>query len=132
MLFRSYPDKVEEPKVDLSKLGNAGFRIYNAERAKDYLQPARSVIDLHIEKITDSFDHLSNYEILTLQLDTFEKYFELAVLNHAPSLIVVHGIGEGKLRDEIHERLKQKKNVKSFVNQSHSLYGYGATEIYFN
>ena len=131
-LFLHYPDKVEEPKVDLSKLGNAGFRIYNAERAKDYLQPARSVIDLHIEKITDSFDHLSNYEILTLQLDTFEKYFELAVLNHAPSLVVVHGIGEGKLKDEIHERLKQKEQVKSFVNQFHSLYGYGATEIYFS
>lgn len=131
-VFIHYPDKVAEEKMDLSKLVNAGFKIYEVSKAKEYLQPARSVVDLHIEKLTDSFEHLSNYEILTLQLDTFEKYFELAVLNKANNLIVVHGIGEGKLRTEIHERLKQKSNVKSFVNQYHSLYGYGATEIYFS
>jgi hypothetical protein len=131
-VFVHYPDKVAEEKMDLSKLVNAGFKIYEVSKAKEYLQPARSVVDLHIEKLTDSFEHLSNYEILTLQLDTFEKYFELAVLNKANNFIVVHGIGEGKLRTEVHERLKQKSNVKSFVNQYHSLYGYGATEIYFS
>ena len=35
------------------------------------------------------------------------------------------------LRDEIHEILRHKKEVKTFVNQYHSSYGYGATEIYF-
>lgn len=131
-VFVHYPDKEAEEKLDLSKLGNAGFKIYEVSKAKEYLQPARSVIDLHIEKLTDTPEHLSNYEILNLQLNTFEKYFELSVLNKANNLIVVHGIGEGKLRTEIHERLKQKSNVKSFVNQYHSLYGYGATEIYFS
>jgi hypothetical protein len=131
-VFVHYPDKVAEEKMDLSKLGNAGFRIYEVSKAKEYLQPARSVIDLHIEKLTDNPEHLSNYEMLNLQLNTFEKYFELSVLNKANTLIVIHGIGEGKLRTEIHERLKQKSNVKSFVNQYHSLYGYGATEIYFS
>ena len=131
-IFVHYPDKVAEEKMDLSKLGNAGFRFYEVSKAKEYLQPARSVIDLHIEKLTDTPEHLSNYEMLNLQLNTFEKYFELSVLNKANTLIVIHGIGEGKLRTEIHERLKQKSNVKSFVNQYHSLYGYGATEIYFS
>ena len=131
-IFVHYPDKVAEEKMDLSKLGNAGFRIYEVSKAKEYLQPARSVIDLHIEKLTDTPEYLSNYEMLNLQLNTFEKYFELSVLNKANTLIVIHGIGEGKLRTEIHERLKQKSNVKSFVNQYHSMYGYGATEIYFS
>ncbi len=132
-LFLIYPDKIEEAeKVDLSKLGNAGFRLYEASRAKEHLPPARSVVDLHIEKLTDTPEYLSSYEMLDLQLNTFEKYFELSVLNKANTLIVIHGIGEGKLRTEIHERLKQKSNVKSFVNQYHSLYGYGATEIYFS
>jgi hypothetical protein len=131
-VFVHYPDKVAEEKIDLSKLGNAGFRLYELSKAKEYLQPARSVIDLHIEKLTDNPEYLSNYEMLNLQLNTFEKYFELSLLNKANTLIVIHGIGEGKLRSEIHERLKQKSNVKSFVNQYHSLYGYGATEIYFS
>jgi dsDNA-specific endonuclease/ATPase MutS2 len=48
-----------------------------------------------------------------------------------PSLIVIHGVGEGVLRDEIHELLRHKPEVKTFVNQFHPLYGFGATEIYF-
>jgi hypothetical protein len=130
-LFITYPDKIEEEKVDLSRLGNAGFRIYDASRVRENLAPARSVVDLHIEKITDNWKHLSNFDILTTQLSTFEKYYELAVLHHQRELIIIHGVGEGKLRDEIHERLRYKDEVKSFVNQFHHAYGYGATEIFF-
>ena len=130
-LFTTYPDKVDEEKVDLSKLGNAGFRVYDVSRVKEHLPPARSVVDLHIEKLTDNWKHLSNFDIMRMQLSEFEKYYELAVLHHQPQLIVIHGLGEGTLRDEIHERLRLKNEVKSFVNQYHHLYGYGATEIYF-
>jgi dsDNA-specific endonuclease/ATPase MutS2 len=63
-------------------------------------------------------------------MNTFEKHFELAYLHKRVSIIFIHGIGEGKLRDEIHERLRQKKSVKSFVNQYHPSYGYGATEVF--
>jgi hypothetical protein len=129
-LFKVYPDKVEEIKMDLSKLGNAGYRFYDISKAKEFLAPARSVVDLHIEKLTDKWDQLSNFEIISLQLETFENYLELAHLHHLSSVIMIHGIGEGKLKDEIHERLHYKKYVKSFVNQYHHLFGYGATEIF--
>ena len=130
-LFTSYPDKTEEEKVDLSSLGNAGYRVYDASQTRQNLPPARSVVDLHIEKLTNSWKHLTNFEILTLQLNEYEKYYELAVAHRLQQLIIIHGVGEGKLRDEIHESLKLKAEVKSFVNQFHPLYGYGATEIYF-
>ena len=132
LLFDEYPDKADEEKVDMSKLGNAGYRVYDAAKIKQHLPPARSVIDLHIEKLTDSWKHLSNFEILTIQLKEFEKYYDLAVAHYQPSLIVIHGVGVGKLRDEIHESLRGKKEVKSFVNQYSAAYGYGATEIYFS
>lgn len=137
VLFGHYPEKTAELKVDpmamgLGKLGNAGFRLYDAAKIKQHLEPARSVIDLHIEKLTDSWKHLTNHEILTLQVKTFEKYYELAVSHYQTTLTVIHGIGEGRLRDEIHELLKTKNEVKSFVNQFSHLYGYGATEIYFS
>lgn len=131
LLFDTYPDRVEEEKVDLSRLGNAGFRVYDAGKIRQHLEPARTVVDLHIEKLTDNYKHLSNFEIISLQLKTFEKFYDLAVAHHQPNLIIIHGVGEGKLRDEIHEILKTKKEVKSFVNQYHYLYGYGATEIWF-
>ena len=131
-LFKDYPDKVDEEKVDLSRLGNAGFRIYDVGKVKENLPPARTVVDLHIEKLTDSWKHLSNFEILTIQLKEFEKFYDLAVAHHQPSLTVIHGVGTGKLRDEIHDALRLKKEVKSFVNQYSASYGYGATEIYFS
>jgi hypothetical protein len=131
LLFDTYPDKVEEEKVDLSKLGNAGFRVYDAGRIKEHLPPPRSVVDLHIEKLTDSWKHLSNFEILGMQLKEFEKFYELAVSHYQPALTIIHGVGAGKLRDEIHALLRAKKEVKSFVNQYTAAYGYGATEIYF-
>lgn len=131
LLFDDYPDRVEEEKVDLGRLGNAGFRVYDAGKIKQNLEPARSVVDLHIEKLTDSWNYLNNFEILSIQLKAFEKYYDLAAAHFQPSLTIIHGVGVGKLRDEIHDILKLKKEVKSFVNLYSQLYGYGATEIFF-
>jgi hypothetical protein len=94
------------------------------------LPPARSVVDLHIEKITSDWEKLSAFEMLMLQLKEFEKFYELALLHHLPQIVFIHGVGSGKLRDEIHEALRLKKEVRSFVNQYNPSYGYGATEVY--
>jgi hypothetical protein len=130
-LFETYPDKLDEDKIEVSPLVSKGIKMYNAKEARKHLPPARSVVDLHIEKLTDDWKHLSNAEILNLQLKEFEKWYELAVAHHQPTLIVIHGVGSGRLRDEIHDALRLKRDVKSFVNQYHPSYGYGATEIYF-
>lgn len=136
LLFEKYPDRtyhdqVESDNLHMHKLAAKGYKMYEASKARHHLEPARSVVDLHIEKLTDDWSGMSNYEIVTLQLKTFEKYYELALHHHMPSFIVVHGIGEGVLRDEIHDILRLKKDVKSFVNQYHPSFGYGATEIFF-
>ncbi|MEJ7671287.1 MAG: Smr/MutS family protein [Chitinophagaceae bacterium] len=47
----------------------------------------------------------------------------LATAHHQLNLIVIHGVGSGKLKDEIHEILKTKKEVKTFVNQYHPNFG---------
>lgn len=130
-LFERYPDKLIEEKVELGRLAATGYKVYDAAKAKQHLEPPRSVVDLHIEKITDDWSDLSNHEIVTLQLKTFEKYYDLAVAHMQPSLIVIHGVGTGRLREEIHEQLKHRKEVKTFVNQYHPAFGYGATEIFF-
>ncbi|HZE83072.1 MAG TPA: Smr/MutS family protein [Puia sp.] len=131
-LFDKYPERLkEEESIDASRLGGSGFRIYEASRARQHLEPARQELDLHIEKLTEKWIGLDNFEILTLQLQTFEKYLDLAIVHHLPSMIVIHGLGSGKLRDEIHEILKVSRGVKSFVNRYDPRYGYGATEIFF-
>lgn len=130
-LFENYPARIAEEKLDLGKLTAGGYKVVDARNFKANLPPARTVIDLHIEKLTDDWKEMSNIEKLDLQLKTFEKYYELALLHHQPILIVVHGVGTGRLRDEIHDILRLKREVKSFVNQYHPSFGYGATEIFF-
>ena len=126
-LFDHYPDKVDNVVPDYNK----STEFYNISRAQQKLEPARSVVDLHIEKLMDNWKGLSNFEILTIQLNHFEKYYKLAVAHRQPNLVVIHGVGTGKLRNEIHEILKTKKEVRTFANQYHERFGFGATEIYF-
>ena len=128
-LFETYPDKTETTEFYIPEIKKP--KLVDISKLKQQLEPARSVIDLHIEKLNPDWHRLSNFEMLSLQLKMFEKYYDLAVLHLQPSLTVIHGIGSGKLRDEIHELLRGKKEVKSFVNQYHPLYGFGATEILF-
>lgn len=128
ILFEKYPDKIEEVIPDYT---NTHGRLYNISQAKGKLEPPRSVVDLHIEKLTDNWKGLSNFEILTIQLTYFEKYYNLAIAHQQPNLIVIHGVGTGKLRNEIHEILKTKKEVRTFANQYHNDFGFGATEIFF-
>ena len=129
VLFKSYPDKKEEPAIYIPQVRKE--RTYDISKIRQQLEKPLSVIDLHIEKLTNDWQRMSNFEMLTLQLRTFEKYYSLAVLHLQPSLIVIHGVGSGKLRDEIHDILRTKKEVRSFVNQYHPFYGFGATEITF-
>ena len=131
LLFNTYPDKVEDNHIAIDILRNAGYKVYDASRIKEHIPKARSVVDLHIEKIMDRHSHLTNAEIIQFQLAEFEKWFELAQLNNLPSLILIHGVGTGKLKNEIHDLLKVKKGVKRFINQYSDFYGYGATEVFF-
>lgn len=131
-LFTDYPDKAYEPEgLELSALAARGFKIYEASKAKQHLDTPRSVVDLHIEKLSNDWQKMSNYEILSIQLKEFEKWYDLAIAHHQHSLVVIHGVGTGKLRDEIHDLLKVRKDVKNFVNQYDARFGYGATEIFF-
>jgi hypothetical protein len=130
-LFDQYPDKVMDEEVPLHQLKTAGYKIYEASQARSHLEPAKYEVDLHIEKLSDDWKGMDNLEILGLQLQTLEKYIDLAIAHHQPSMVAIHGIGSGKLRDEIHEILRLKRSIKSFINQYDPRYGYGATEIFF-
>lgn len=129
-LFDEYPDKAVDDRPELTGLAKKEYNIYEANKIRQNLEPARSVVDLHMEKLSDNWKRMSNFEILTMQLKEFEKWYELAVAHHQPSLVVIHGVGSGKLRDEIHDILKTKKEVRYFINQYDPRFGYGATEIF--
>lgn len=130
-LFNEYPDKLPEIKEDVPLPSASGVKIYDAAKSAQHLPPPRSVVDLHIEKLTADHKGMTNFEILTYQLKEFEKWMYLSLAHRQPGLIVVHGIGTGRLKEEIHEILKTTKEVKTFINQYDPRFGYGATEIFF-
>lgn len=134
LLFDKYPDKAPDSKPDFFDSGRKGN--FSAVTSKINVQPDTPVapkyeVDLHIETLVSDWYSLSNIAILAIQLNEFQRYLDLAIAHHQHSMIVIHGVGTGKLRDEVHELLKQTPEVDSFVNQYHGRYGYGATEIFF-
>lgn len=131
LLFEEYPEKLipQQFEVPLPALSNN--ILYNANNYKANTIVPKSIIDLHIEKIIADYKHLSNYEILTIQLKEFEKWYQIAVNHFQPNLIVIHGIGKGKLKEEIHQILKNKHEVDYFNNDYDGRFGYGATSIFF-
>ncbi len=131
LLLQKYPEKEVIEKFDVTKLSNNGMKVIDAKKFKNNLPPARTVVDIHIEKLVHDAAHLTNSEIMDIQLKEFEKWYDIAVMQNAPFFIIVHGVGDGVLRNEIHEFLKYRKEVGSFVNQYHPSFGYGATEIKF-
>ncbi|MDX1940117.1 MAG: Smr/MutS family protein [Saprospiraceae bacterium] len=89
-------------------------------------------IDLHIEKLIDNPQKLNSADILNIQLFHFEKYIEKAVQMGVERVFLIHGVGAGRLRNSIATRLLQMPEVKTFKNEYHPRYGYGATEVIFN
>jgi dsDNA-specific endonuclease/ATPase MutS2 len=89
----------------------------------------KNEIDLHIENLSDHPQKIQKGQILSTQLRHFEEYMDRAIRLGAERVFIIHGLGEGKLRDAVAKRLAAMPEVKSFVNDYHPLYGYGATEV---
>jgi hypothetical protein len=88
-------------------------------------------IDLHIEKLSADPSKLNAAETLRLQLRHFDAFVEKAIRLGVPRVFIIHGIGKGRLRDEIATRLLKLPEVKTFRNEFHPRYGWGATEVEF-
>ncbi|MCB0530753.1 MAG: Smr/MutS family protein [Lewinellaceae bacterium] len=89
-------------------------------------------IDLHIENLTDGHAKLDKSIILRIQLDHFHRFLEKAIRLGVPRVFIVHGVGEGKLRESIAQELRTRPEVAKYKNEFHTKYGYGATEVIFH
>jgi hypothetical protein len=88
-------------------------------------------LDLHIEKLVSNIQGLSNADMLAIQLETLQKFLGLAIAHKQERMVVIHGLGKGVLKDEVHKILKQTPEVKRFVNEWQAQYGFGATVVHF-
>jgi hypothetical protein len=136
MLFETYPHKQVSkappiPEINpLNALQAAGFKVKAGKQPKEDLAPP-SVIDLHIEKLIEDSGGMSSGEILDIQLREFVKWLDRAQHNYMKQAWVIHGLGKGKLRDEVHEILRFREGIRSFSQHYHPWYGNGGTEVFF-
>ena len=84
-------------------------------------------VDLHIHELIDSEKGMSNYDKLSLQLNTAQKELELAIDKKQQKIIFIHGRGEGVLKKEL--RILCSKYPVEYHDASYTEYGMGATEV---
>lgn len=89
-------------------------------------------IDLHIDKLTDGHARLDKSMILRIQLQHLHRFLEKAIRLGVSKVFIIHGVGEGKLREAIAKELHSWPEVARFKNEFHKKYGYGATEVRFH
>lgn len=92
----------------------------------------KSELDLHINALLDDHELLNKGEILQIQIKAFEKYIEEALKLGVDRVFIIHGVGAGKLKNIIATKLIQMRFIKTFKNEYHAKYGYGATEVIFD
>ncbi|WP_299113841.1 Smr/MutS family protein [uncultured Winogradskyella sp.] len=85
-------------------------------------------VDLHIHHLTDSTKGMTNFDMLNLQLDTARRQLEFAIKKRIPKMVLIHGVGEGVLRQELETLLSRYNNVK-FYDADYKTYSLGATEV---
>jgi DNA-nicking Smr family endonuclease len=86
-------------------------------------------VDLHIEKLVKSYKGMSNYDILTLQVETAKRQLEFALQKRIPEVVLIHGLGQGVLRSELEFLVGRYDNV-SFSDADYTKYGLGAMAVY--
>ncbi|MDR0688270.1 MAG: DUF2027 domain-containing protein [Prevotellaceae bacterium] len=94
-------------------------------------QPELEEVDLHAEMLVNDVHRLSAGELLELQMSRFKATLENALVSGRKGRIVfIHGIGSGKLKQELRICLTKNYPDLSFQDASFREYGYGATMVF--
>ena len=126
----------EFPPEKLVRIGNAIDDKLNRQRIplKDSATPKtkRSIkkipeLDLHIEKLLASHQHLDGTSKLDLQIKELEAFLNKLKRSHHKEAIVIHGHGKNILKNKIMQFLNHKGYT--YYEASYADYGGGALRI---
>jgi len=121
------PKKKPEPKEKYEPISTPVLKTITTRN----IEPPKYELDLHIEALVNNKKGLTNADIVKIQLDTLRHYLQLAIVHRQDRMVVIHGLGKGKLKEEVHAILKQMPEVNRFKNEWSARYGFGATEVLF-
>lgn len=112
---------------DYGTINNAANDVDDIRKYSDYWE-----IDLHIHEILESEAGLTNREMLDHQIYAFRKFYRKAREKRIRKIIVIHGVGQGVLKNEVRDYLEGQEAL-SFYDADFREYGKGATavELYY-
>jgi len=87
-------------------------------------------VDLHIEELVGDPSSIHPDQMLGIQLESFDRTLDEAVIRGYSEVIFIHGVGAGTLRSELHRRLGKHPHVSYFEDAQKEKFGYGATRVH--
>lgn len=100
-----------------SSVGKA--RSYKKEKSQNIVK-----VDLHIELLSKDYHAMENFEIVQIQLNECRSRINKALNSKVTKLEIIHGIGEGILKNEVHAILRDY-NLRFYITQDG-----GSTEVF--
>lgn len=117
-----------EVLINAEKLKESFFK---SPEEKTGIARPQTEIDLHIESLADDHHFLTSAEMLSIQLTELRKSIDAAIAHKFPSIVFIHGVGNGTLKHQIHKIISRHPQVKTFMDARKEKFGYGATEVWF-
>lgn len=102
-----------------------GYQKQEAPKGKTLMEK-----DLHFNKLVDFPKNFNRFAKLEIQMREARKFLDKARTSGNKRVILIHGVGEGRLKEEIHTMLERMDGLR-FYDASYAEYGRGATEVEF-
>lgn len=115
--------------LHLTKGGNAAT-VPKANLASAKPEAIPDIIDLHLEELTETPKKLVPQEALDLQIRVFNNFLDKAIARDMDSITFIHGVGQGRLKQEIRKVLGLNPYIQGFDDADHKKFGYGATIVF--
>lgn len=125
---KSAPIKIKTKKRK-SESAPSNRELYRVIRDLSELATIHREVDLHAESLFDDLGSVPPEDILVRQMSVFREYLDKAKRAGLDRVFVIHGVGSGRLKNEIARVLKYDSDVIDFTNEYHPKYGFGATEV---
>ncbi len=116
----------EEKSVQLPK--SDFIRVKQENEAVRFSKPPL-VVDLHIEKLVDNPTQVDSRTMLLIQLEHLKQKLSDARLKGMDKLVLIHGTGSKKLKEEIRRELRGYDFVTKVQAADPTRYGNGATLV---
>ena len=117
-------DKSTNSVSSYGDLSTSKDKTDNANNLKKVINNLNVVkLDLHIENLSNDYHMMTNFEIIQIQIKKCEDLIMKSLNSNVHKLIIVHGIGEGVLKKEVHDLLNRYQ-----LRYFESLNG-GSTEV---